>query len=189
MQQSYTHFILCERGLSIMPKIIRLLLVVFIIVSIGCVKAEGRWKVIIDNELVKHSFDVDSIKIVNDNDTHRIYLDVWIKVAYNGAGKDIYRASLKKARIPTAGYENFGYAINHVLFEDGRVCLLGVYDYTDNGVILRSFDSPVRHWLDVVPGSTIDVWYQQVMAYATANLRGIIERTSDNTGESGYGLI
>lgn len=172
-----------------MSRIIWLLLAVFFIVSIGCVKAEGRWKVIIDDELAKHLFDVDSIKIVNDNDTNRIYLDVWIKVAYNGAGKDIYRASLEKARIPTAGYENFNYAINHVLFEDGRVCLLGVYDYTDNGVILRSFDSPVRHWLDIVPGSTIEVWYQQVMAYATANLRGIIERTRDNTEKSEYGII
>lgn len=168
-----------------MPKIVWWLLAVLFTVSFGCINAEGRWKLIIDDELIKHFFDADSIKIVNDNVTKQIYLDVWIKVIYDGAGKDIYRDSLQKARIPTGGYENFSYAINHVLFEDGRVCLLGVYDYSDTGEILRSFDSPVRHWLDVVPGSTIEVWYQQVMAYATVNMRGIIERTCDNTGESG----
>ncbi|MGE5604290.1 MAG: hypothetical protein ACM3YE_01200 [Bacteroidota bacterium] len=168
-----------------MPKLLWLLLTVLFIFSVVEVNAEERWRLILDGEQIKHFFDVDSIKVVSDNDNNRIYLDVWIKVAYNGTEKNTYRESLRKAQIPTQGYENFGYAINHVLFEDGRVCLLGVYDYTNTGVILRSFDSPLRHWLDIVPGSTIEVWYQQVMAFATANMRTIIERMRDYTGENG----
>ena len=169
-----------------MPKIIWLLVAVLFALSVIGVKAEERWKLILNYDLTKHFFDADSIKVVNDNDYDRIYLDVWIKVAYNGTGKGAYRESLRKAKIPTDGYENFSYAINHLLFGDGRICLLGVYDYNDTGVILRSFDSPVRHWLDIVPGSTIDLWFQQVMTFATANMRTIIERTRDYTEENGY---
>ena len=170
-----------------MPKNFCLFLVFLFIFSIIQVNALDRWMLIFDSGQAKHYFDVDSIKVLSDNDHDRIYLDVWIKVSYNGTGKDAYRESLRKAKIPTQGYEDFSYAINHLLFEDGRVCLLGVYDYTNTGVILRSFDAPVQHWLDIVPGSTIDVWYQQVMAYATANMRMIIERMGERPGENRAG--
>jgi hypothetical protein len=167
-----------------MPKVIWLLIAVLFTLSVVQAGAEESWKLILDDNLIKHFFDTDSIKVLRDQDTNRIHLDVWIKVTYDGIGKETYRKSLQKAKIPTDGYENFSYTINHLLFEDGKVCLLGVYDYTHAGMILRSFDSPVKCWLDIVPDSTIEVWYQQVMAFATANMRRIINRTRDYTGKN-----
>lgn len=154
-----------------MPRIIWILVLILIIGPIAGVKAEDRWELIIDNNHIKHFFDIDKIKILNDNGSNRIYLDVWIKVTYSGAGKDTYRESLRKAQISSVGYENFSYAINHVLFEEDKICLLGVYDYTNDGVILRSFDAPVKRWMDIIPGSTMEVWYEHAIAFAMANLK------------------
>ncbi len=169
-----------------MPKIVWLLVAVLFALSTIGAGAESRWKLILDDDLIKHFFDTDSIKVVCDDNTDCIYLNVWIKVTYQEAGKDTYLRSLRKAKIPTDGYENFSYTINHILFGDGKICLIGVYDYTDTGVNLRSFDSPIGHWLDIVPSSIIEVWYQQVMAFATANMGKIIERSRDYTGENEY---
>lgn len=158
-----------------MPKIILLLLTVLLISSVAQAKTEYRWELIMGDNLTKHFFDVDSIKILSDNGSNRIYLDVWIKVTYSGAGKNTYRESLQKAKIPTTGYEKFSYAINHVLFEEGKICLLGVYDYTNDGLILRCFDAPVRRWMDIIPSSTIEVWYEHVIAFAIANMKTIVK--------------
>lgn len=156
-----------------MPKIILLLLTVLLISSVAQAKTEYRWELIMDDNLTKHFFDVESIKILSDNGSNRIYLDVWIKVTYSGAGKNTYREILQKAKIPTTGYEKFSYAIYHVLFEEGKICLLGVYDYTNDGLILRCFDAPVRRWMDIIPSSTIEVWYEHVIAFAIANMKTI----------------
>lgn len=161
-----------------MPKIIWLLVLVLLFGSIGLVEAGDRWELIMDDNLTKHFFDGESVKVLNDNGSNRIYLDVWIKVTYNGTGKDTYLESLRKAKISTTGYEKFSYAINHVLFSEEKICLLGVYDYTNNGLILRCFDAPVRLWMDIIPGSTIEVWYEHVIAFAIANMKSIVENNA-----------
>ncbi len=161
-----------------MPKLICFLIFVLLISPITGIEAKERWELIKDDNLVKHYFDVDSIKILEDNASNSIYLDVWIKVTYKGAGKETYRESLRKAQISTVGYENFSYVINHVLFDEGRICLLGVYDYTYDGLILRCFDAPVRHWMDIIPGSTIEVWYKHIVAFTTANIKAICKKNA-----------
>lgn len=159
-----------------MPKLIWFIIAVLSICSWNGLEAKDRWELIKEDDFIKHYFDIDSVKILEDETSNHIFLDTWIKVTYQGTGKDYYRESLRKAGISILGYENFSYAINHVLFDEGKICLLGVYDYTNNGLILRSFDAPVRYWMDIIPGSTIEVWYNHVIAFATANVRSIAKQ-------------
>ncbi len=161
-----------------MTKIIWFLVSILLIGSLGQIEAGDRWELIMGDNLTKHFFDGERVKLINDDGSNRVYLDVWIKVTYSGTGKDTYRESLKKAQISTAGYEKFSYAINHVLFEEGKICLLGVYDYTDDGLILRCFDAPVKRWIDIIPGSTMEVWYEHVIAFAIANMNTIVEKNA-----------
>lgn len=153
-----------------MPKLIWALIIAISICSWNGLEAKDRWELIKDDDLTKHYFDVNSVKILEGNALNHILLDAWIKVTYQGSGKERYRESLQKAGISILGYENFSYAINHVLFDEDKICLLGVYDYTNDGLILRSFDAPVKYWMDIIPGSTIEVWYDHVIAFATANV-------------------
>lgn len=159
-----------------MPRLIWILAAILLISSLSWVEAKERWELIMDDNQIKHFFDVDSIKILEDRASSSIYLDVWIKVTYSGTGKDIYRESLRKAQIPTTGYDRFSYSVNHVLFDEGKICLLGVYDYTDEGLILRCFDAPIKHWMDIIPGSTIEMWYKHVIAFTTANMKSIYKK-------------
>jgi hypothetical protein len=159
-----------------MSKLTWFLILAISICSWTGLEAKDRWELIQDDDFIKHYLDVDSFKIFEDNTSNQILLDAWIKVTYRGTGKDRYRESLRKAGISILGYENFSYAINHVLFDDGKICLLGVYDYNNDGLVLRSFDAPVRYWMDIIPGSTIEVWYDQVIAFATANIKSITKQ-------------
>lgn len=159
-----------------MTKLIWFIVAALLICSWNWLEAKDRWELIKDDDLIKHYFDADSVKILDDKSSNHIFLDAWIKVTYQGIGKERYRESLRKAGISILGYENFSYAINHVLFYEDKICLLGVYDYTNDGLILRSFDAPVKYWMDIIPGSTIEVWYDHVIAYAIANVRSIAKQ-------------
>lgn len=153
-------------------------LIVFMSLSFWTgIEAKDRWEFIKDDDLSKHYFDVDSVKVFKDDTSNQILLDAWIKVTYRGIGKDRYRESLQKAGISILGYENFSYAINHVLFDDGKICLLGVYDYDQEGSVLRSFDAPLRYWMDIIPGSTMEVWYDHLIVFATTNLNSIAKQS------------
>lgn len=159
-----------------MRRLIWILAAVLLISFLSRIEAKERWELIIDDNQIKHFFDADSIKIWEDKASSSIYLDAWIKVIYSGIGRDTYRETLRKAQIPTAGYEKFSYSINHVLFDEGKICLLGVYDYTEEGLILRHFDAPGKYWMGIIPGSTVEVWYKHIIAFTTANIKSICKK-------------
>ena len=153
-----------------MRKIMVFIIAMAIILSAMPVTAGDRWELILTDQLAEYYFDPETVKITTDHASNQIYLEVRVKVLYNEAGRETYLRSLSRAEIPTGGYQKFSYAINHLLFKDEQVCLLGVYDYTDTGAVLRSYDAPFKHWMDIIPGSTLEAWYNGIIAYMIHDL-------------------
>ncbi|NLY74699.1 MAG: hypothetical protein GX075_05290 [Firmicutes bacterium] len=162
-----------------MKKIMVFMIAAAIVFSLTPVTAGDRWELILTDQLAEYYFDPETVKIMTDHASNQIYLEVRVKALYNETGRETYRQSLARAEIPTPGYQKFSYTINHLLFKDEEVCLLGVYDYSDAGAVLRSYDAPFRRWMDIIPGSTIEAWYDGIIAYMISN---IIKEPSKTSG-------
>jgi len=98
--------------------------------------------------------------------------DVWLKFDYTEKGAQEVINSKKKAQLPTDGWQNLKYALNHIVFSfDGKRSIFKVLSttyYTQDSILSNSTFND-NDWKDVIPGSMSETWLSQILWYQDHN--------------------